>query len=81
MLAWLRKMVLALHFCMICWGWYKQQSITPNREECNKCDLTVARVSGLPFVMIHAGGLLLVVSYALAVLIFTIADELRKKGK
>ncbi len=68
-LAWHREMVLGLHFCMICWVWYKQQSITPDREECNKCDLTVARVSGLPFVMIHPGGLLLVVSYVLAVLI------------
>jgi hypothetical protein len=25
-----QKMVLAQHFCIVCWGWYKaQQSLTP----------------------------------------------------
>jgi hypothetical protein len=76
MLDWVRQVVLALHFCMICSGWYKQQSITPDREECNKCDLIVARVSGLHFVMIHRGSLLCLSSSH-----FTFAGELGKKGK
>ncbi len=55
------------------------QAAKPDKEECNKCDLTVGRVSGLPFVMIHPGGLLLVVSYALAVLILLLQVSWEEK--
>jgi hypothetical protein len=38
------------NFCMICCeAGTSSKSITPDREECNKWDLTIARVSGLPF--------------------------------
>jgi hypothetical protein len=36
------KMVLAQHFSIICWGWWKlQQSKTSGKEECNEYDLAV----------------------------------------
>jgi hypothetical protein len=37
---WLKKMVLLLHICKVCWGWWKvQQNYAHARKGCNKCDL------------------------------------------
>ncbi len=61
------KMVLAQHFCIVCWGWYEaQQSLT-------------SVVDWLDSV-IGSGGLLLVVShlFAVAVLVLCVGLENNK---
>ncbi len=77
MLVWLSKIVLALHFCTLCWRWSK----TFDEIRCNNMIWLLIPVFDSPIVIIGPVGLLSVVSHLFAVAILVLWVELERNKK